>query len=198
MNKRLPGLILLILFPIFGFIGMVLVLSGGGGDQVADNPTRAFPTPAPLRTTPLPTVFIPPIIDAVPPAIELTTLAGETISVADYQGQTLIVNFWATWCPPCVEEMPALQQFAVDNPEVVILAVTNPDDGQTIEDIENFLATYQVENLIVGLDQNSLMQGTYQALNLPTTFIIDPDGVARFKHIGPVTIEDLNTYLDNL
>ena len=198
MNKRLPGLILLLLFPVFGFMGMVLILTSNQNDKLAENPTRAFPTPAPLRTTPVPTVYIVPILDAIAPPITLTTLEGEAFTVADYQGKTVIVNFWATWCTPCVREMPALQQFSLDHPDVVILAVTDPTDGQSLELIEAFLDEYQLDSLLIGLDQNSLMKGTYQAMQLPTTFVIAPDGIVRFRQIGEVTLEDLNFYLDQL
>jgi len=197
--KNQRTLLIFLIFPLIGFAGLVMVLLG----EKPTAPTQVFqvdvlPTPQPLRTTPVPTVTTRPVLEAPAPENPLTTLEGEAFALADLRGQVVVVNFWATWCPPCVREMPTLQAFAAENPQVVVLAITDPNDGQTPTDIQAFIAEYALENLQFGLDERGMLRLNFNAYNLPTTFILDAAGVVRFRQIGEVTAADLAYYLGEL
>lgn len=159
---------------------------------------RWLPTPAPLETTPVPTVTVRPVLDQPVPDETLVTLDGETFSLTDIEGKTAIVSFWATWCPPCLEEMPLLQEYAVSHPEIPIIAITDSDDGQTMEDIQKFITEHQLTDLIFGLDAPRLLFNAFNVVNLPMTFVLDHEGIVRFRQIGAVNEEDLNFYVSEL
>ena len=118
------------------------------------------------------------------PAIDFTLQDqyGNTHTLADYAGKTIFLNFWATWCPPCRNEMPEIQMLheefsAEEDPEVVILGVAAPDYGDegSVEDITAFLEengyTYPVL-----MDMTSDLFMSYGIFSYPTTFMIDANG----------------------
>lgn len=198
-----PLIVIVALFSLVGIIGMVVVMLGGAdnADDIAED-GASIPTPAPLITTPVPTLrptaTARSVMDAPVPDIELTNAEGEAFSLDDLRGQVVVVNFWATWCPPCVEEMPALQAYAQTHPDITILAVTNPEDGQTMATVQDFIAEYGLTDLRFGYDANNRLQFSFNALNLPTTFVIDAEGIVRFRQIGLITADDLDFYLAEL
>lgn len=159
---------------------------------------RGFPTPVAIETTPVPTVTVRPVLDQPAPDEVLMTLDGEAFSLADFEGKIAIVSFWATWCPPCLEEMPLLQEYAVSHPDIPVIAITDSDDGQTLEDIQKFIAKHQLTDLIFGLDASRLLFNAFNIVNLPMTFVLDPTGIVRFRQIGAVKEEDLNFYVSEL
>lgn len=133
------------------------------------------------------------------PDFSLLALDGSTYTLSDLQGKWVVVNFWATWCVPCVEEMPALQQFVReqaddDNAPVVLLI----NQGESIEDITAFLASINVTDLPVLLDPDFDISDDYSVSGLPTTYIIDESGVMRYFKLGEMTVENMYTYLDAL
>jgi thiol-disulfide isomerase/thioredoxin len=191
--------VIFLLFPLIGLVGMILILLGDSGGSSSNQTTvNIRPTPPPIETTPVPTVTIVPILDNLAPVNELTTLEGEKFTLADLTGKIVILNFWATWCPPCVEEMPTLQRFAESHPNIVVLAVTDPQDGQTLDDVRAFIEQYQLTDLSFGLDEAGRLRLMFNGLNLPMTFVLDEQGYVRFRQIGAVTEDDLNYYLSEL
>jgi peroxiredoxin len=121
------------------------------------------------------------------PDFELTTLAGETVKLSDYKGKKVILNFWATWCPPCKAEMPHMQKFHEQNVEngieIVAVNLTNLDKGQT--EIENFAKEYGL-TFDIPLDEEGTIGAQYQAFSIPTSYIIDSKGIITKKIIGPM------------
>lgn len=113
----------------------------------------------------------------VAPDFELTTLEGETVSLSDYVGKKVFLNFWATWCPPCQEEVPHMQAFYEEyqdqDVEIVAVNVTNKESGAGVvkQFIENHGATFNVL-----LDPAAIASSTYQVITLPTTYLIDSKG----------------------
>jgi thiol-disulfide isomerase/thioredoxin len=196
-KKRAYGLILLLMFPLAGVLGMILVLINNNASTGNSTPeaTLRYPTPAAFLR---PTVTFLPVLDSPAPDAPLRDLSGNSFRLADFRGQVVIINFWATWCPPCVREMPALQTFAENHPEVVVLSITDPNDGQTLDAIQAFIDEYGLTDLQFGLDAQSRLKGFMGVVNLPTTYILDQDGVVRFRQIGEVTLDDLTYYLDEL
>ncbi|MCM3693412.1 peroxiredoxin family protein [Neobacillus niacini] len=131
------------------------------------------------------------------PNFELTTLGGETVQLSDYKGKKVILNFWATWCPPCKAEMPHMQNFYEKNKgndiEIVAVNLTNMDKGKT--EIENFVKEYGL-TFAIPLDEEGTIGAQYQAFSIPTSYIIDSKGIITKKIIGPMD-EDMMKNLTN-
>jgi thiol-disulfide isomerase/thioredoxin len=194
MKKFNPALLIFLVFPIAGIAGLVLILSGGDTSESNDNPFPTLP-PAQVQAAARPTVTARAILNNPPPDFPLLDMNGAPFSLADFSGQPVVLNFWATWCEPCLREMPTLQRFARANPEVIVLAVTDPRDGQNLDDIQQFLDDFNLTALSVGLDEFSRLKNNLGVVSLPMTFVLDAEGVLRFRQIGEVTEEDLSAYI---
>ena len=128
--------------------------------------------------------FAPLDSGAPAPGFAYPTLAGDTLALADLRGQVLLLNIWATWCPPCVREMPSMQrlyeQMQGEGLRIVAVSVDAPG---AIRDVRSF-----VHELGLGLDillnPAGNIQDAYAVTGLPTTFLIDPEGRIRRKVIG--------------
>ena len=121
---------------------------------------------------------------ASPPALVLNDLNGDRRSLDDFSGKVLLVNFWATWCPPCVKELPSMQavrrQFAGEPFEVIAVNV-----GEDPVDVSNFLNRIDAElEYPILLDENMVAAKNWKVRALPTTYIIDPQGRARYIALG--------------
>lgn len=116
------------------------------------------------------------------PALVLADLSGKKIDLVTLRGKTVLVNFWATWCAPCVEEMPALQklQSRLDPRRFMVLAV---NVGESRARVEMFLKQVPVDFPIV-LDPDSETAKTWKVRGYPSTFIVGPDGKIRYYHVG--------------
>ena len=116
------------------------------------------------------------------PDFTLETLDGKTVSLSDYRGQPVVLNFWATWCTPCREEMPLLQETyeAHQDAGLVVLAV---NVRETPEAVERFLKEVGVDFPAV-LDPDLVVVERYRVTSLPMTFFIDRDGQLRTLVVG--------------
>lgn len=124
------------------------------------------------------------------PAFTLTSMEGETVSLSQFEGEWLILNFWATWCPPCVSEMPYLQSLADRGFNIVGVNV-----GETAEQVEPFNAEYGIEfPILMNPDINMVLD--YQARQLPRTVVIDPEGNIVLRISGPIDGERFDPWLD--
>ena len=125
---------------------------------------------------------------SVAPDFQLTTIDGKVTSLSDFRGQTVILNFWASWCPPCREEMPELEQFYKKNKQnnVTILSVnlTSQDSGR--QKLQQFIQDYSLTFPIL-LDQKGEVGKLYQILTIPTSFIISSTGNITDIFVGPLT-----------
>jgi cytochrome c biogenesis protein CcmG, thiol:disulfide interchange protein DsbE len=117
------------------------------------------------------------------PEFAVTTNTGRRITRNDFGGKLLVLNFWATWCPPCIEEMPSLNQFARElGPSGVVVL------GVSIDKNENAYHRFvERENLAfpVARDANADIPTEYGTFRWPETYIIDRNGKVVQKHIGP-------------
>jgi thiol-disulfide isomerase/thioredoxin len=117
------------------------------------------------------------------PALAFTTRAGEAKSLADFRGHTVLVNLWATWCVPCVEEMPALDRLQAKlGADLVIFAIS--EDRQGAAAVEPFLAQHSIKNLAIELDPKSAASDAFGVQGLPSSFLIDGDGMIIGKLVG--------------
>ena len=113
------------------------------------------------------------------------TLKGEdgtTYRLSDYRGQVVVLNFWATWCPPCRYEMPSLERAwqKVKGKGVMILAV---DMGESEETIWEFTGVYSV-SFPIPLDRDGEITKKYPVIGLPTTFVVNPKGMVTHRTVG--------------
>jgi cytochrome c biogenesis protein CcmG, thiol:disulfide interchange protein DsbE len=124
------------------------------------------------------------------PEYAATTLDGQPVQLIDLRGRVVLLNVWATWCAPCREEIPELQalhdRHSADGLEVVGVSV----DGRTeAENIRRFAAeldmTYPIWH-----DPEDVVGTRFRTIGVPTTFLIDRDGVIVWRHMGPVRADD--------
>jgi len=123
--------------------------------------------------------------------------ADRKVTLHDLRGKIVVLNFWATWCPPCVEEMPSLVKMQSElNDRVVVLAVSVDDDERSYR---TFLKKNNVDLLTVR-DPQQKSNELYGTFKFPETYIIDRNGVVQRKFIGPVdwTSADITGYLNKL
>jgi len=118
----------------------------------------------------------------VTPPLELADLDGKTHRLADYRGKTVLVNFWATWCTPCREEMPSIERLrvALAGKPFVVLAV---NVGESADAARAFAATMPLGFPLL-LDRDTRASRAWGARVLPATYLVGPDGVARFSYFG--------------
>ena len=116
------------------------------------------------------------------PDFQLQNLDGQSISLSDLKGKPVLVNFWATWCRPCVFEMPYLQEIYEEwsDKGLVLLAI---NIGDSSSEVEQFLQNHNL-SLPVLLDTNKAVAQRYNIRGIPTTFFIDKDGIIQEKIIG--------------
>lgn len=135
-------------------------------------------------------------IGAIAPDFQLPSLGGETVALSDYQGQVILVNTWATWCPPCKAEMPAIDEFykTHQNEGFVVLAINSQEDAATVQ---RFINT-QGFTFSVLLDTQARVINQYKVRGLPTSFVIDRDGIVRYVHTGAITQRQLEEVIGPL
>lgn len=128
------------------------------------------------------------------PGLALPRLAdGEVVSLEALRGSPVIVNFWASWCEPCVREMPALAAFARRRQDAAqVLAVNVGEDAATVRD---FLNANDARGLTVLLDGESRARDAWGVRGLPVTFLVDPAGRIGALHAGEITPADLTAWL---
>ncbi|MEQ6375553.1 redoxin domain-containing protein [Bacillaceae bacterium S4-13-56] len=123
------------------------------------------------------------------PDFTLKTLDGETVSLSDFRGQKVMINFWATWCPPCRAEMPDMQKFYEDE-KVVILAVNLTETESSKDDVYDFRKEFGLTFPIL-IDENLDVGTQYQIRPIPTSFMIDTEGIIQHKATGPMNYEQM-------
>jgi cytochrome c biogenesis protein CcmG, thiol:disulfide interchange protein DsbE len=120
-----------------------------------------------------------------------------TVSLHDFRGKVVVLNFWTTWCPPCVEEMPYLVALQKQmGSKITVLGVSTDVDGNAYH---RFLRNHNIEFLTVN-DPDHKSADLYGTTGQPETFIIDGNGVIRRKFIGAQkwTSQDIVDYLQKL
>ena len=131
------------------------------------------------------------------PDFTLYNIQGEPVTLSDLRGKKVVLNFWATWCPPCEAEMPHMQKYyekyrETDNVEIVGVNVTY--HREKIERVEQFLKSYDITFPIV-LELEETVSRQYELLTLPSTFMIDAEGKIQKTIVGPL---DLDTLRENV
>ncbi len=119
----------------------------------------------------------------------LPDLDGNIHTLADYRGKWVVVNYWATWCPPCRKEIPDFVRFqaAHDNVQILGIAYEDIEPDKLRQFVEQFQVNYPILTVDVYNPPSTILNNT----PLPTTVIYDPDGRQVEKRIGPMTDHDL-------
>ncbi|WP_078430344.1 peroxiredoxin family protein [Alkalihalobacterium alkalinitrilicum] len=122
------------------------------------------------------------------PNFELLNLEGKKVSLEDFRGQKVILNFFATWCPPCQEEMPLLVEIdeKLQNQNIVMLGVNMTSQERNANAVRSFLSYYKAEYDVV-YDVDGKVMKDYRIMGIPTTFIIDEQGIVEKRINGMVT-----------
>ena len=137
---------------------------------------------------------IPASADYAAPNLALTDLAGRSVSLADYRGQVVLVNLWATWCPPCKEEMPALETFYRKHKQngFTIVAI---NDGDAIEDVIPFVEEYGL-SFPIWLDPTYIAtEKAFKTINLPSSYVINREGQVVLRWVGGINYRNLDKYV---
>lgn len=121
------------------------------------------------------------------PDFELTTLDGETVKLSDFRGEKVLLNFWATWCPPCRAEMPDMQKFHADY-DATILAVNLSSTEKSPEVVQQFLDEYGVTFTVLS-DDLTHVASLYNANVLPTSYLINSKGEVHNIAVGALNYE---------
>ena len=160
---------------LFGFSGAIPGLLTGSSTNPVDVPS--------------------PMVGAPAPEFELQTLTGSRLRLSDMKGKVVLLNFWATWCAPCQQEMPLLQSRASRYPtDLVLLGIDFNENPSVVQDfVTNLNITFPIL-----LDPGSKVQDLYRVRGYPTTLILDGQGIIRVVQIGELSGTMLDNYLKKL
>ncbi|HEX2623170.1 MAG TPA: TlpA disulfide reductase family protein [Phototrophicaceae bacterium] len=196
-DSRFPArLFILLAMPITGLVMALLVIINNPG--LTGTTTTGSNLPNGSINGSASTMRPPGIMNQPAPDFTLTTLDGsKTVTLKDYLGRVVFINFWGTWCPPCVEELPTLQKFASEqgNTGAVVLAINS---SETPDVITPFLTDNKIilSSIPVLMDSDYSVFQQYGVYNMPTTYVITPDGIVKNVKYGGITPETLQAYLD--
>lgn len=151
---------------------------------MADSPSTATRTPGQAE---------PPQDDVIIPVLQVTTIDGDHYDLADRRGKWVVVNFWATWCRPCLEEMPELSALDAMREHVEVVGLAYEDIKPA--DLKAFLLEHPVVYPISIVDTYDPPVGFDTPRGLPMTYLIAPDGSVAKKILGPVTAEEIETLI---
>lgn len=132
----------------------------------------------------------------IAPDFQLETLKGKKVKLSDYRGGPVMLNFWASWCPPCRAEMPDMEKLHQKR-DVTILAVNLTKSESSREDVKEFVNEFHLTFPIL-LDEQVQVAAMYQIRPIPTTYMIDSEGVIQFRAFGAMNYEFMVQELEKM
>ncbi|MGX9932555.1 MULTISPECIES: TlpA disulfide reductase family protein [Virgibacillus] len=121
------------------------------------------------------------------PDFKLQTLDGETVQLSDFRGKRVMINFWATWCPPCRAEMPDMQKFH-EKKDIVILAINLTETESNLLDVKRFVKDFELTFPILK-DEKTTVANQYQIQPIPTSYMVDSKGRIQYKAFGAMNYD---------
>lgn len=179
-QKKIVGWLMLAGGLLLMGIAAIFIIPGADADAAAVPALAGVPAPA--------------NVEYPAPELELSDLQGEIHSLAEYQGKVILVNLWATWCPPCKQEMPDLLAYyeAHKTEGFIIIAI---NDGDPTDEVVAFVQEYGL-TFPVWLDPTYIAtEKAFRAPGLPSTYVIDRDGIVRLQWSGALNLQALETYV---
>ena len=173
---------------------------GQSSDQSdpASQPEAEAEEPPPAPQAELSVSNIEPAIGSLAPEFSLQTLDGQSVQLSELRGKNLLISYWVTWCIPCMEELPVLNQIYQEyqSKDLVILSV----NGIQQDELDKVTATISEMGITlpVVLDQSEILWDSYWVRFLPTSFFIDETGVIRYIQLGSLTEENLRIKIEEL
>jgi cytochrome c biogenesis protein CcmG/thiol:disulfide interchange protein DsbE len=155
---------------------LLTMLIGAGVTIWLDNQSSTPPPSPIIATTPITS-------DAIP-QFSVTDITGKSHHISDFKGKIVILNFWATWCPPCVIEFPKLLTLANDNPNIILLALSSDIDDQNIHKFLKKFPSVSSNVIIARDDKRHITADLFQTYKLPESLIIAPSGQMVKKIVG--------------
>jgi len=139
---------------------------------------------------------VPQEVDYPAPPLALVDVNGQSVALADYAGQVVLLNNWATWCPPCRAEMPELQAYHTAHQEqgFTVIAV---EAGDPASQVQQFVEEYGL-TFPVWVDTGQQALTVFRNLALPNSFVIDREGQVRLAWSGAITLDVLEKYVTPL
>lgn len=139
-------------------------------------------------------------VNSVAPDFELTTLTGETVKLSDYKGKTVMLNFWASWCPPCRVEMPHMETYYQqykdeENIEILAVNMTTLERGSQ-EKVGEFVNKHNLTFPIL-MDEAGDVMNLYKVMVYPTTYIVNSEGIITDKVMIPLDVDFIKWLIEN-
>lgn len=129
------------------------------------------------------------------PDTRLVTLDGRSIALSERAGRPLVINLWASWCPPCRREMPMMAEMARSHPQIDFVFA---NQGEATDRVADYLADAGIVIETAIVDQTSLLSRHYAAPGLPATLFIHPDGTLAASHLGEISRESLSEQISRI
>ena len=138
----------------------------------------------------------PVAVDFAAPEVRLTDLDNNPVALSDYRGQVVLYNAWATWCPPCKEEMPTLNAYYLDHRQAgfVVVAI---EDGEPVAEVADYVKANRL-NFPVWPDLKWVATTAFKTEVLPSSFVIDRTGRVRLSWSGPISRSTLEKFVTPL
>lgn len=139
---------------------------------------------------------VPAKVNFPAPELILQDLSGRQVSLADYRGTVVLVNLWATWCPPCREEMPTLQAFyeKYKDDDFELIAINQEEALEVVQPfVDEFGLTFPI-----WLDEDYEAQQKFNTMNLPSSYVIDRNGTVRLMWIGGISKKNLEKFVPDV
>lgn len=186
-----PALVVFMLIPLVGIALALGVLLNEQANTASQSPE---PTLDPAR--PRSAVAV---LDRALEDFTLTTIDGEQVKLRSYTGRPIFFNFWGTWCPPCVEELPALEAFARQQaalPDGAVVIASN--NTETPEQIRAYFAENGLDlpHILFVQDEDSTLYRWFGVFQMPTTYVIDSAQTVRLVKYGAFTAQTLQEYAE--